>query len=343
MRSKFAVAAAVVFLISTGHYVSPAAGDQLPDDFASFFAEVSVNLLAKRLKAGESFGHPARDDQDYNHHLNWARQNDMFTVMNDLIEKFRIMVDIKNNSNRSDLADWYAFVCVQWARYGVDFGSREANSTDRDIHFNWANDPSTSPEAVKAELERRIKAIYAVFSKKALYEAVGRSSRQIFPGEQDRGSKNTAGRIADALKGAKESMADTLGDLMGKVPVGDISSRLSTDTPPPGVAKIKDTLADPLYSFGEITSGAKLFIIGWNFGTRPGRAYLLLSKPVNGILQIDLEPFDFRGWKACWFDDVILARMPDIGRTDSVVHGYIILELPNGQRVRDLVYFGKVE
>lgn len=341
------------FLFIINVNVSFVLADELPEEFRAFFAQVSVNLLAEQLDPGDSFGNPARDDKNYSNHYKWAEQNDMYTVFIDLIEKFDRMAEIKNKRGKYVLARWYALVCTSFAEYGVDFGSVEANSKNQIIHYNWVIDPSTDLSEIKAELNKRIRAIYDVYIKKSIVKGTGESSlSKLFgnknPGkasssESKNGKRGIGNILNEALKGAMKSAADAMGESVGKIPVGEISSRLSSEPPAKGVAKIKDVLADPLYRFGQITSGAKLFIIGWNFGTRPGRSYIIFSKPVNGILQIDLEPFDKRGWDACWYDEVILARMPDLGEFNKVISGYIILELPNGQRVRDFVIFGKEE
>lgn len=114
---------------------------------ATFYAQASVQLLANQLNPGQTLGSAGRDSKDFNFHFRWARDvkaervNDkalgrahVFKLRNELVEKFKEMVRIKENMGKEALANWYAIVCTTWASYRVDFGSDEANSTNHGIH-----------------------------------------------------------------------------------------------------------------------------------------------------------------------------------------------------------------
>ncbi|HUX05886.1 MAG TPA: hypothetical protein VMX35_01110 [Acidobacteriota bacterium] len=351
MRSKSIIVSLLACSLFIAANAASAISDDLPKDFATFFGRASVDLLAGELPAGASLGNPARDDRAFPGHYNWAVQTDPMVVFGDLIDKFKRMADIKSARGRNELGNWYASVCTQWAGYGLDYGSSAANARDRATHYNWAGSSSTSLDAVKGEISKRLLIIFSHYRNQSVAELLRNSSLTKLLGDVNMGDatgeqseslpsgKDIAEAFAAAAKGAAQSAADKLGNL----PIGDVDSEMPWDPPAPGVAKIKDVRADPLYRFGEIVSGAKLFIIGWNLGTRPGRAYMVFDKPINGLIQIDLQPFDSRGWAACWFDEAILARMPDIGKISDKTNGYLILELPNGQRVRDMVFLGAPE
>jgi len=140
--------------------------ERLPETYADFFAWASVHLLAKQLSPGETFNHSARDSTDISDHLTWAKNQSLEVVRADLIDKFGKMVEIKSGTSRRALATWYADTCVKLARFGVDFGSRTAESTDPSVHFDWAASPSTTEQDVKEALRDRVERIFARYEKK---------------------------------------------------------------------------------------------------------------------------------------------------------------------------------
>ena len=132
-----------------------------PDDVQSFFADVSVNLLAKQLSSGQSLGSPARDSRDFAMHHNWARNADMNRIKMDLLEKLNQMVDIKVREGAEAKSEWYALLCSTWAGYGIDFGSPGANNTDPAVHKRWAwGQPAT---VLKNEIKTRLDKIFTAY------------------------------------------------------------------------------------------------------------------------------------------------------------------------------------
>lgn len=130
----------------------------IPNDIASFYADASVNLIAKYLITGESLGNQYKDSEDYSLHYNWAKTIKKNDLKNELISKFNQIVAILNKRNKSILANLYASACVEWAVYNIDFGSKNANSKDYNLHYSWAL--NQSPTTIQEQLKNRIIKIF---------------------------------------------------------------------------------------------------------------------------------------------------------------------------------------
>jgi hypothetical protein len=131
-----------------------------PTDAPSFFANASVELLAKQLSTGQTLGNQSTDSKDFNFHHNWAKIVDENMLKEALADKFSAMVDLKAKEGVEAMANWYALVCSTWANYGVDFGSA-GNSKDPAVHKNWAMGQPAS--VLKNQIKLRVDKIFASY------------------------------------------------------------------------------------------------------------------------------------------------------------------------------------
>jgi hypothetical protein len=134
---------------------------KMPADAPSFFASTAVELLAKQLSTGQTLGNQNTDSKDFNFHYNWAKTTNISRLMHELNERLNTMMDLKVEEGNLAKASWYAKVCAIWAKYGIDFGSPGANSTNEEDHKNWAT--GTSPYTLKGQIKLRLDKIFSKY------------------------------------------------------------------------------------------------------------------------------------------------------------------------------------
>jgi hypothetical protein len=132
-----------------------------PKDLVTFYAQASVELLANQLGERQTLGSRGRDSREFNPHYNWAKGVEPKVLKKELIQKFNRMVEIKAKEGKEALVNYYALVCVTWSRYGINFGTRRANSTDFDLHKNWAM--GQTPRILRENIIMRMTMIYKEF------------------------------------------------------------------------------------------------------------------------------------------------------------------------------------
>ncbi|MFB0564502.1 MAG: CARDB domain-containing protein [Candidatus Aminicenantaceae bacterium] len=132
-------------------------------DIFSFYTNTSVKLLANQLPPGRSLGSSDRDSKNPDFHYSWAKRKSLEVIKQELIEKFKRIVEIKELEGKQALAWWYALVCINWANLNVDFGSPVANSLDWNLHEKWAVDQP--PSVLLEQLIMRINKIFRSYIK----------------------------------------------------------------------------------------------------------------------------------------------------------------------------------
>ncbi len=134
-----------------------------PLDVYHFYAQASVEFLSSQLPPGSSLGNQYKDSKNYDLHYNWAVKQNPQTLKAELIDKFSLMVSIKASRGKPELAQWYAMVCSRMGKYGIDFGSPAANSTNYSVHEKWALSPNITPQVLRDQLIMRLERIFASY------------------------------------------------------------------------------------------------------------------------------------------------------------------------------------
>jgi hypothetical protein len=323
-----------------------------PKEFATFFAEVSVELLAKQLGPGESMGHAGRDSTDWQSHYNWAAGQSIETIRRDLVEKLSIMVDVKAAKGRDALGKWYSLICAQWAAYGIDFGSSAANSTNATGHFRWASSRFVTLDAIKEQLEKRVDKIAASY----LNLTVQQDQPKILPPPDDPINlpiNNESAGDLNQLLGAQfhqefqaeaarfENELLTAQQHLVKVDLNDLRQKYQLKQnklralPKFERVRIYWLWPKPFHNGATLTCGSTVIVDGTGFGNTPGVASLHLESPVNGKDVFNFEPGDGESMDACWQDDAIFLRVPVIRGFKRPIKGVIRVNRAQGNYLPD--------
>ncbi len=107
------------------------------------------------------YANPARNSVDPSVHHGWAAAQSLDTVRDDLIEKYNLQFD-RLAADITTVAGLYGAVSVRLNAFAVDFGSALANSSDINVHVNWAL--TVGVQYVKDETARRIRVMFDALS-----------------------------------------------------------------------------------------------------------------------------------------------------------------------------------
>lgn len=122
----------------------------------------------------------------YQFHFDWAKNQDLNTLINELNRKFQSIVDYYLNSSRDKLADYYARTALRLNSTGVAFRDNNDPATyPRDYlsyqtHYDWAFSNTTSKEMVLGEITARTNKIFNDIEANRVKQAI---PSKIFSGE----------------------------------------------------------------------------------------------------------------------------------------------------------------